>query len=824
MSVDKAPVVTEQEREIVALDAAALAAERSGESGRAVAHRRIAVERAADLERPALAAVLFARTGDGLMRRGDVQAAAVVFESALAALHASERGGLRKLLESLQGIPKVIAGLSALEVHDLYTPEAARSLRADEEDRTLTVKLLLRLGNAYLEQPQDRVALARYEDALARPEIELAPLLGAHALSAVALVHRRAGRLEDAEAALAGALERFDAAGAPPAERRRAWMVRAGIERARGRTADALATMTQALAWYAEVDEPRGEGRALAALGDLHLGEGRSAEAKAAFERAAGLARRARDDDTRAVASVGLGRCLHREGALDAAAKALEEGIDLLDSHMARLRTEEGKVSFLESAGAAHDELVEVLAALPASSRDRGVAALRAVERARGKALSDLMGAVLRKGPTVAAPPERPWMMATQRAPALRSGDGRIPAPGRDVPPLPRIVFHALPDRTVVLAVPASRSVTMHVAPVGRSAWEERVQALRDALGVTGALRGAREVRRAHGASPAGDPTALLRAFHDDLVAPVEALFPEGEPIAIEPHGPLWLVPFAALLRGDGRWLGDHWPFVLSPSKQVLEEIRSEAEPPPPAELSALVVGNPTMPELPTSLGETVTLEPLPGALEEARAVAGKMAPERVVLLSGDGATRPRVEELLPGSGIVHIASHGMALPDDPLGSFVVLAGAAGEGGLLTARAILELSLNAVFSASPEGSGPPLPTAPLDVREIAPGPPSRTTDLVVLSACQTGLGRVTGDGVIGLSRAFLSAGARTVAVSLWSVSDAATAALMEAFYERYLRDGDKASALRAAMREVRGRPGWESPRFWAPFVLVGAER
>ncbi len=97
-------------------------------------------------------------------------------------------------------------------------------------------------------------------------------------------------------------------------------------------------------------------------------------------------------------------------------------------------------------------------------------------------------------------------------------------------------------------------------------------------------------------------------------------------------------------------------------------------------------------------------------------------------------------------------------------------------------------------------------------------------DLVTLSACQTGLGRVAGDGVIGLSRAFLIAGARSVLVSQWSIDDEATIALMEAFYRRYLQEGmDKAHALQRAMRDLRANPRYSQPRYWAPFALIGAE-
>jgi CHAT domain-containing protein len=96
-------------------------------------------------------------------------------------------------------------------------------------------------------------------------------------------------------------------------------------------------------------------------------------------------------------------------------------------------------------------------------------------------------------------------------------------------------------------------------------------------------------------------------------------------------------------------------------------------------------------------------------------------------------------------------------------------------------------------------------------------------ELVVLSACQTGLGKeVRGEGLIGLTRGFMYAGARRVVVSLWSVNDKATADLMEKFYRRMLRDNERpAAALRAAQIEMWKQKQWQSPYYWSAFVIQG---
>ena len=99
-------------------------------------------------------------------------------------------------------------------------------------------------------------------------------------------------------------------------------------------------------------------------------------------------------------------------------------------------------------------------------------------------------------------------------------------------------------------------------------------------------------------------------------------------------------------------------------------------------------------------------------------------------------------------------------------------------------------------------------------------------ELVVLSACQTGLGKeIKGEGLVGLTRGFMYAGAARVVVSLWSVNDKATADLMTKFYEKMLKQGERpAAALRAAQVEMWKQKQWQSPYYWAAFTMQGEWR
>jgi CHAT domain-containing protein len=260
------------------------------------------------------------------------------------------------------------------------------------------------------------------------------------------------------------------------------------------------------------------------------------------------------------------------------------------------------------------------------------------------------------------------------------------------------------------------------------------------------------------------------------------------------------MVPFATLPTSEeGELLGARYAIRFTPSLATLAEVEAIPGGSRPGERpalpEALVVGNPGMPEV-SAVDGPISLSPLPGAEAEGRWVADLVATD---LLTGPGATEGAVREQLPGASLIHLATHGFAYSTDARArdSFVALAPEGEHDGLLTVGEVLDD-----------------PTLEL------------SAELVVLSACQTGLGDLRqSEGTVGLQRAFLARGARSVLVSLWSVSDQATDLLMRGFYRHWLEDDDapsKAEALRRAQKDVRATPGFEHPRFWAAFQLVGA--
>lgn len=291
-----------------------------------------------------------------------------------------------------------------------------------------------------------------------------------------------------------------------------------------------------------------------------------------------------------------------------------------------------------------------------------------------------------------------------------------------------------------------------------------------------------------------------LQQLHQLLIEPIADLLPqkESDRIIFIPEDSLLYVPWAALQDSRGNVLIQKHTISTAPSIQVLA-----VTPQNPlgnlTETDALIVGNPIMPKVVTTIGEPPEqLGDLPGSEREAQTIAQLLKTEAIL---GENATEVAVIEQMPRANIIHLATHGLigdftgggipgaiALSADPAASNPDIWGSDVGDGLLMAQEIFDLKLRA--------------------------------NLVVLSACDTGRGRLTGDGVVGLSRSLMTAGASTVMVTLWKVDDEKTVALMSEFYRQLQRDPDKAKALRNAMLMMLDTH--PKPEYWAAFTLIGA--
>lgn len=290
------------------------------------------------------------------------------------------------------------------------------------------------------------------------------------------------------------------------------------------------------------------------------------------------------------------------------------------------------------------------------------------------------------------------------------------------------------------------------------------------------------------------------------LLGSASAAIEKSRRIIIIPDGILHYLPFESLMLPSGRYLIQERALSYIPSASVLGLLRRPAlRQRHPAsiktkrmELFALGVsdyGRGGPPAAARSLygGSGFDFASLPHIRTEVEAIATLFPNDRRKVCLDDAAGELAVKgEKLSGYRRLHFAAHGAIDQRNPSRSGIVLRAGGGEDGVLQMAEIFRLELDA--------------------------------ELVVLSACQSGLGSlIKGEGLVGIQRAFLYAGAESVAVSLWSVNDQATAHLMRELYAGLKGGLSRSEALRRAkLAMLRSNiTAYRCPYFWAPFVLVG---
>jgi CHAT domain-containing protein/tetratricopeptide (TPR) repeat protein len=536
---------------------------------------------------------------------------------------------------------------------------------------------------------------------------------------------------------------------------------------------------------------------------------GRIEDARAAGERAVSLSRAQGLVDNELRALIELAQVSEAGGDLATAQQTLDGVFERLEAYRSALAPQDFlKQGFGDSFADAYGVGVRI-----AMRRGQAAAALTAAERLRSRAFADLLAGRRQREADQAEVETGTWALG---GPAMR-----LPAPG--TADSPRLVRALDSGALATLAAELGTSLVVYwVQGTASYAWV--VQPGGAVHGVTlaaspSAIR--RAVARASDARPditldRATPAAAstraadrspYRALHAMLWAPIEQWLPAGADVRVTviPHGPLFALPFGALLDPRGRYVVERYALHYAGSGAVLAEAagpRGQA-----VATRHLLVADPR-PLPPGPMG--VRLPPLAGARVEARAIANLLGADAELLVGGD-ATEPVVRKALGGARVVHFATHAVVSDTDPLGSHLLLAPAAGAressqgDGRLTAGEVAGLSVAA--------------------------------DLVVLGACRSARGRVSSDGIAGLTRAFMAAGAPSVIATLWDVSDETTARVMTQFFAAYTQGVSKDRALRAAqlhlLRElragrVRSRAGQttvtlpEHPQLWAGAVLIGA--
>ncbi|CAH3166328.1 unnamed protein product, partial [Pocillopora meandrina] len=284
--------------------------------------------------------------------------------------------------------------------------------------------------------------------------------------------------------------------------------------------------------------------------------------------------------------------------------------------------------------------------------------------------------------------------------------------------------------------------------------------------------------------SPRNATTNALRKLYDIIVAPIADLI-DGDELVFVPEGPLCLVPYAALVDSNSRCLCESFRIRVIPSLTILKSI-SDC----PTELhnktGALLVGDPCYKQV---LYQGDLLNQLPGARKEVKMIGGILG---IAPLVGGEATKEEVLGRISSVALVHIAAHSKKETGEILlapNTSRTSCQAEEEDYLLTMRDVLRVGLRA--------------------------------KLVVLSCSHSACGEVMAEGVVGIARAFLGAGARSVLVALWAIDDDGIQAFMKHFYGALEEGKGTSEAVNQAMKCMRESEMFSKGNYWAPFVLIG---
>ncbi|CAH3146033.1 unnamed protein product [Pocillopora meandrina] len=576
-----------------------------------------------------------------------------------------------------------------------------------------------------------------------------------------------------------------------------------------GNAYDSLGDLKKAIEYHnlhlkiaKEVGDKHGEGNAYGNLGRMYQSKGDLIKANESYNLALKIAQGVEDKYLEAMTYCSLGCVSELQGGLPKAVEHYQASINLFNSLRVLLKSkDEWKVNFRTQYQMDYTGLWRVL--LEQGNIDE---ALFVAEKGRAQALSDLMESSFCGGTSqhktgdedlaVTAKSSSIWMKRFLK------------------------VLNNVPSNTVFQAVDRA-DVNLWLMSEGKQV-QLRQSKLKGfvsensgasqsfesfMLGVYTQL-GVRSIRRCEDRSldalrespskvdekpkedtlqPAIQQNKCLSTLYDSVMKPVADLV-QGDELVIIPDGPLWLAPYAALKDGNSKYLCESFRIRIAPS---LTSLRLIADCPDDYHKSsgALLVGNPWVVEVTNSKGEKL-LEQLPCAEEEVEMI-GKIL--NIAPITGRQATKREVLKRLGSVSLVHFAAHGcmetgeIALTPDPDRTSTVPTEK--EDYILTIRDVSNVQLRA--------------------------------KLVVLSCCHSGRGEIKAEGVVGIARAFMGAGARSVVVSLWAIDDKATLEFMKCFYQHLAESEPASKSLNLAMRSLRESDQFRDIKHWAPFLLIG---
>lgn len=563
-----------------------------------------------------------------------------------------------------------------------------------------------------------------------------------------------------------------------------------------GRYADARSHFEAAERYSAEIKNVNNWVKALLELGNVSRETGGYDAAIEYYQRTYEVSKRHRMKEVQWRAAAGHGAVLRATGQKEQAVGRYAEAVDIVESMRAALKIEEFRNSFQTKTQDLYRDIISLLVELGRSEE-----AFNYLERSRSRSFIDLLGnqklelktqtdqeafhrvttlqarfdALSRELASFETPPRdlqdrvRQAKAAYEEALVLLKQSNPQLSSFIAVDPLTQVQVQGLLEPGVGLLsykVTTDRVYIWLVTTTGTRFYqvataEEEVHHL---------VREYRE--RVQRLEPVSDELARLSQL---LIAPARQDLAGLRYLGIIPDGPLHFLSFAALPGPDGVLI-EAYPLFYSPAASVLKYTfakRSETK-----LTKVLAIGNP-------DLGNYNYQLPL--AELEARSIRWDF-PD-LDILTGSKATKEWVIANISRYGIIHLATHGEFDDLNPLLSSLWLASPNPDNRRLTVREVFALNIRA--------------------------------DLVTLSACQTGLGRLEAGELIGLNRAFIYAGTHALVSALWRVDDLATAVLMKHFYRNYVKM-DKATSLRQAQLLVKKE--FPHPAYWSGLALVGDYR
>jgi CHAT domain-containing protein len=799
--------------------------------------------------KPAAAAFVEERIGEAQYFAHDLQKAAGTLERA--ALEASRAGSPGVELEALSNLALVH---KTLENWQKALEDYGRSAeRARELDRRSYLGVLYgNLGQLYLDMGKPKESLDHFRQAL---DIQLGvpgeSESAAWSLGGAGMAHLALGSTEESLRETGEAVVLAKQGGG--LRTKIISLIRRGVVLLEVKqAAQARDCFEEATPLARKLGDPKFEGIVAANLAWTRFLQGDSASALQLFRKASSLFRGIGDHGSEAQALYGSAKMLHQLGRLPDALADVESSIDITELLRTATLSQDLRSSFFAKSHQRFELAVELLMKLDARNPGQGFGtrAFEMSERGRARSVLDELveaQADIRAGVsrTILAKEEnlRQQIQVEERnrrqlertAPTL--ADLRLSAAAKDriqtlvtdhdrmqaeirakspryaalVQPQPRslqeIQKELLDSESLLLSYSLGESKSF-LWLVGRDRFES--YELPGRAKIERAARDLWDKISLRGSVAQRGVPAVARRLGEMLLTPVAGKL-NGSRLLIIPDGALHYVPFTDLPEPDTtggapRILLESHEVVVLPSASAISLLRQERGGRRPAPLTVAVIADAVFQANDSRVhpqGKLVEgsgprgLPRLPSSREEAAAILALVPPEEsLVALDFDANLKTVMNPELRRYRFIHLATHG-TLDEQPVLSRLIFSLVDEQGraqnGYLHAFNVYNLDLQA--------------------------------DLVVLSACQTALGdEMGGEGVGRLTRGFLYAGAKSVIVSLWNVSDRASARLMADLYAGMLRKGLRPSAaLRAAQLEVRKQKqnGWDSPFYWAGFVLQG---